>query len=66
MRALFRLRTPAALVASLVGGLSPAVAKSFERPIPAPQTDQAEVWFLVASLALVLSLVAVQWLVARR
>jgi hypothetical protein len=66
MRAFSLLRTPSALLAGVAAGLSPAFAKDFERPIPNPQTGEAEVWFLIASLALVLSLVAVQFLVARR
>ncbi|WP_168223042.1 hypothetical protein [Oceanicola sp. D3] len=45
---------------------APLAAASFERPIPQPQTETAEFWFLVGSVALVLSLVAVQWLVSRR
>ncbi|WP_370285135.1 hypothetical protein [Pseudooceanicola nanhaiensis] len=45
---------------------APALAAGFERPIPAPQTESAEVWFLVASVALIASLVAVQMLVSRR
>ena len=44
----------------------PAAAARFERPIPQAQTDVAEFWFLMASLGLVLALVAVQWLVSRR
>mgnify|MGYP000595296585 CR=1 FL=1 len=44
----------------------PAFAAGFERPIPAPQTESAELWFLVASIALVASLIAVQMLVSRR
>ena len=44
----------------------PALATGFERPIPQPQTDSAEVWYLVASIALVVSLIAVQMLVRRR
>lgn len=43
-----------------------AFAASFERPIPQPQTDAAEFWFLLASIALVAALVAVQMLVNRR
>ncbi|TMV14943.1 hypothetical protein [Arenibacterium halophilum] len=43
-----------------------ALAEAFERPIPQPQTHVAEFWFLVGSVALVLSLVAVQMLVSRR
>jgi hypothetical protein len=43
-----------------------AFAKAMERPIPQPQTHQAELWFLGASLALIGALVAVQMLVNRR
>lgn len=45
---------------------APALAAAFERPVPQPQTDAAELWFAIASVALILSLGAVQWLVARR
>lgn len=45
---------------------APALAAGFERPIPQPQTESAEIWFLVASIALIASLVAVQMLVSRR
>ncbi len=44
----------------------PALAATFERPIPQPQTEAAEFWFLVASVALVVSLAAVHFLVRRR
>ncbi len=43
-----------------------ALAEPFERPIPQPQTEVAEFWFLVGSLALIAALAAVQWLVSRR
>lgn len=45
---------------------APLFAASFERPVPQAQTEVAEFWFLVASLALIASLVAVQMLVSRR
>ncbi|KHQ50066.1 MULTISPECIES: hypothetical protein [Mameliella] len=45
---------------------APAFAAGFDRPVPQPQTDVAEFWFLVGSIALILALAAVQWLVARR
>ncbi|ASM74451.1 MULTISPECIES: hypothetical protein [Roseobacteraceae] len=45
---------------------APVFASGFERPIPQPQTETAEFWFLVGSIALVLALAAVQWLVSRR
>lgn len=44
----------------------PALAKGFERPIPNPQSATAEGWFLAASIALVLALLAVHMLVRRR
>ncbi|MGR3322187.1 MAG: hypothetical protein ACU0DK_09675 [Pseudooceanicola sp.] len=43
-----------------------ALAESYDRPIPQPQTDAAEFWFFVGSVALLMSLVAVQMLVSRR
>tara|TARA_R110002012_G_scaffold141607_1_gene299388 strand:+ start:1031 stop:1207 length:177 start_codon:yes stop_codon:yes gene_type:complete len=43
-----------------------AYAASFQRPIPNPQTATAEGWFLAASVAFLLALAAVQWLVSRR
>ncbi|MCG7622183.1 hypothetical protein [Epibacterium sp. Ofav1-8] len=44
----------------------PALATGFERPIPQPQTETAEFWFLVGSIALVIALAAVQFLVQRK
>ena len=52
---LFAVLTPAA-----------AAAEAFQRPIPQPQTAQAEVSYFVASLLLLMALIAVQWLVSRR
>ncbi|MFD1697345.1 hypothetical protein [Roseibium aestuarii] len=43
-----------------------ALAAAFSRPVPNAQTGTAEMWFLAASLGLVLALLAVHWLVARR
>ena len=43
-----------------------ALAEPFQRPIAQPQTEVAEFWFLVGSLALIAALAAVQWLVSRR
>ncbi|WP_193748254.1 hypothetical protein [Leisingera sp. ANG-M1] len=43
-----------------------AFAATFERPIPQPQTETAEIWFLAASIALIISLGLVQYLVSRR
>ncbi|WP_417743953.1 hypothetical protein [Salipiger sp.] len=44
----------------------PALAEAFDRPVPQPQTDTAEFWFLIGSIALVVALAAVQWVVSRR
>lgn len=48
--------------------LSPisALAETFQRPIPQPQTAQAEISYFAAALLLLAALVAVQWLVSRR
>lgn len=50
----------------LVFFASPAVAASFDRPIPNAQSATAELWFGLASLLLLLALVGVGWLVRRR
>lgn len=52
----------------LLALLFPAVAaaETFQRPMPAPQTAQAEISYLAASVLLVMALVAVQWLVSRK
>ncbi|MES2334326.1 MAG: hypothetical protein V4551_06600 [Pseudomonadota bacterium] len=43
-----------------------AVAEAFQRPIPQPQTAEAELAYFVAAMALLGALIAVQWLVSRR
>lgn len=43
-----------------------AAAEAFQRPIPQPQTAEAEISYLVAAVLLLLALAAVQWLVSRR
>ncbi len=45
---------------------SPALAKSFDRPIPQFQSATAEFWFALSSVALIAALVLVQRLVARK
>lgn len=45
---------------------SPALAKSFDRPIPQAQSATAELWYAIACLALLAAMVAVQRLVSRR
>ena len=56
------------LLLGILAALTPAIAfaEAFQRPIPEPQTAQAEISYLAASLLLLLALVAVQWLVNRR
>ncbi|MES2550198.1 MAG: hypothetical protein V4630_10950 [Pseudomonadota bacterium] len=43
-----------------------ALAEAFQRPIPQPQTAEAELAYLTASLIFLAALIAVQWLVSRR
>jgi hypothetical protein len=43
-----------------------ALAEVFQRPIPQPQTAEAELAYLAASLIFLAALIAVQWLVSRR
>lgn len=52
----------------LVAALSPAPiwAEAIQRPIPQPQTAQAEVSYFAAAVLLLIALIAVQWLVSRR
>ena len=45
---------------------SPALASTFERPIPQAQSATAELWFGLASLVLIVALAFVQFLVMRR
>lgn len=45
---------------------SPVWAESFDRPIPQAQSATAEVWFAVASLALIGALFLVNHLVMRK
>jgi len=58
------MRLSLALAAILTPGA--ALAEAFQRPIPQPQTAQAEVSYLAASVLMLVALVAVQWLVRRR
>lgn len=58
------MRLPLGLFAALIP--TTALAEAFQRPIPQPQTAQAEVSYFVASLLLLMALVAVQWLISRR
>lgn len=45
---------------------APAWAADFDRPVPQAQSATAELWFALASLALVAALVAVHRMVVRR
>ena len=45
---------------------SPALAETFDRPIPQAQSATAEFWYALACIMLVLGMVAVQWLVSRK
>ena len=58
------MRLPLILFATLTPAL--AAAETFQRPIPQPQTAEAELAYLAASLIFLAALVAVQWLVSRR
>ena len=42
------------------------LAEAFQRPIPQPETAQAELSYLVAAIVMLAALVAVQWLVSRK
>ncbi|RKF16168.1 protein NnrT [Roseovarius spongiae] len=52
------------LIFTLIGG--PLAAEAYQRPIPQSQSATAEFWFALASIALIVALIAVQRLVARR
>lgn len=58
------MRSLALLFATLLA--TPAFAEAFDRPIPQSQSATAEFWYTLACVTLVLSMVAVQWLVSRR
>lgn len=45
---------------------SAALSEAYKRPIPQAQSATAEFWFLLASIALVLSLWVVNWMIKRR
>uniref|UniRef100_UPI004047458B protein NnrT n=1 Tax=Yoonia sp. TaxID=2212373 RepID=UPI004047458B len=55
---------PTALIPMLQA--SPAFAEAFDRPIPQAQSATAEYWFGMASLALIIALVAVHLSVRRK
>lgn len=45
---------------------SPTWAAGFDRPVPQAQSATAEFWFAICSIALLIALGAVHWLVSRR
>ncbi|MFD0860518.1 protein NnrT [Roseovarius aquimarinus] len=45
---------------------SPALSEGFDRPIPQAQSATAEFWFAMGSIGLIIALILVQRLVARR
>lgn len=53
---------------SLIGLIAPtaAIAEAFQRPVPQPQTTEAELSYLAAALCLLIALIGVQWLVSRK
>ena len=56
------------LTLSLITLIAPtaAIAEAFQRPIPQPETAQAELSYLIAAMFLLVALIGVQWLVRRR
>ncbi|KNX39857.1 hypothetical protein ROTO_36000 [Roseovarius tolerans] len=58
------MRSLTVLIATLIA--APAFAKGFDRPIPQAQSATAELWYALACLALIASMIAVQRLVSRR
>ena len=58
------MRFPLSLTALIVP--TGALAEAFQRPIPQPQTAEAELSYLIAAVLLLVALVGVQWLVSRR
>ena len=58
------MRLPLSLTALIVP--TGAWAEAFQRPIPQPQTAEAELSYLIAAALLLVALVGVQWLVSRR
>lgn len=58
------MRLPLILAAVLAPAT--ALAETFQRPIPEPQTAQAEISYLIAAVLLLMALIGVQWLISRR
>lgn len=55
-----------ALTVAALAAPAAAMAETFQRPIPQPQTASAEMAYLITSLLFLAALVTVQWLVNRR
>lgn len=53
-------------VAAAAAAPTLACAEALQRPIPQPQTAEAELAYFTAALAFLAALIAVQWLVSRR
>lgn len=58
------MRLPLSLLALTLP--TAVLAETFQRPIPQPQTAEAELSYLVAAMLLVAALIGVHWLVRRR
>lgn len=58
------MRLFSTVLASLLA--APAFAEAYDRPIPQAQSATAEFWYALACLCLIVSMLAVQWLVSRR
>lgn len=58
------MRLPMILAAVLAPAT--ALAETFQRPIPEPQTAQAEISYFIAAVLLLMALIGVQWLISRR
>lgn len=54
------------LIPLLIALPGTALAEPYTRPTPLAQDATAELWYAAASIALVLTLVAVNWLVHRK
>ncbi len=59
-----RLSIPFIALSCLI--TNPALAKTFDRPIPQAQSATAELWYALACITLIAAMIAVQWLVSRR
>lgn len=60
------MKTLAILCALAIALPVAALAEAYDRPIPQAQSATAEFWFALASIALIVALVAMARLVARR